>query len=241
MKTFTKFTTGIVLLSSLSLLPGCSGKNGGESAAPAASSSMPKPYEIKSGIVRYKPLNIMGVMTTETLYFDDYGRREARETITETDIMGIKNYEHKMEIKDGKYAISYEIKKTENGRDITSREAARTDMSQMQEMAMAMGKMIDVKKMKEEMDYREEGTETVAGVTGTKYSVSMNKENPEARVYGVMYKNIAMKSQMMGMTIEAESIEQNAAFPASKFEVPSGYTIKDIDLAKEMERAGQGE
>ena len=38
--------------------------------------------------------------------------------------------------------------------------------------------------------------------------------------------------------IKAAKIEENASVPASKFEVPAGYTIKEIDLQKEM--AGPG-
>lgn len=243
MKHFTKKTAGIVLLSALALFTGCSKSDSTGSGSPAAasSSSMPKRYEVKSGIVHYEPVNIMGVKTSETLYFDDYGRREARETVTESDIMGMKTFEHKMEITDGDYGISYEIKKTVNGKDETSKEATKTDMKEMREMALMMGKALDVEELKKNFDYREEGSEEIAGVTGKKYSVALNKEQPDARVYGVMYKNIVLKSEMAGITIKASKIEENAAVPASKFEIPSGYTVKEINLAEEMERAGNAE
>ncbi|NTU97404.1 MAG: hypothetical protein HGA62_06290 [Chlorobiaceae bacterium] len=238
MKTPMKFTAGIVLLSSLALLPGCSGQKSDGTAPASSSASMQRPYEIKSGIVHFKPVNMMGVKITETLYFDDYGVREAKESVTESDIMGMKNYEHKMEIRDGKYIISYAVKSILNGKDETSKEATRTDMGDMREMAAEMGKLINVNEMKKNMDYREEGPETVAGVTGKKYSVALDKSKPDARIYGVMYKNIVLKSEMAGLSMEASSIEENAAVPADKFAVPAGYTVKDIDLAAEMQRAG---
>jgi len=231
----------MILLSALALLPGCSGqKSDGTGSAPAAApSSMPRPYEIKSAIVHFKPVNMMGVKITETLYFDDFGLKEAREIITESDIMGMKNYEHKMEIRDGKYMISYALKSIVNGKDETSREATRTDMGDMRELAAAMGKIIDVNEMKKNMDYREEGTETIAGVTGRKYSVAIDKSKLDARAFGVMYKNIVLKSEMGGVSIEATGIEENAAVPADKFAVPAGYSVKDVDLAAEMKRAGE--
>lgn len=243
MNHFTKKTAGVVLLSALALFTGCSKNDSVGSGSPAAASSgsMQKRYEVKSGIVHYEPVSMMGVKSSETLYFDDYGRREARETVLESDIMGMKSFEHKMEITDGDYSISYEIKKTVNGKDETSREATKTDMKEMREMALMMGKTLDVEELKKNFDYREEGTEEIAGVTGKKYSVALNKEQPEARVYGVMYKNIVMKSQMGGITVIASKIEENAAVPSSKFDIPAGYSVKEVNLAEEMNRAGNPE
>ncbi|NTV99036.1 MAG: hypothetical protein HGA70_07725 [Chlorobiaceae bacterium] len=240
MKASLKFTTGIILLSSLAMLPGCSGqKSDGTNPTPASSSSsMPRPYEIKSGIVHFKPVIMMGVKVTETLYFDDYGLKEARESVTDSDIMGTKNHEEKVEIRDGNYMISYAIKSIVNGKDETSKEATRTNIGDMRELAAAMGKSMDVNEMKKNMDYREEGPETVAGVTGRKYSVALDKSKPDIRVSGVMYKNIVLKSELAGMSVEASSIEENASVPSDKFAIPAGYTVKDVDLAAEMKNAG---
>jgi hypothetical protein len=235
-----KFTAGIVLLSTLALLPGCSGQksDGTGSSTASSSSSMPRPYEIKSGIVRFKPMIMMGVKVTETLYFDDYGLKEARESITESDIMGTKNYEDKMEIRDGRYIISYTLKSIINGKDETSREATRTDMGDVRELAAALGKSMDVNEMKKNMDYREEGPETIAGVTGRKYSIALDKSKPDVRASGVMYKNVVLKSELAGMSVEASSFEENASVPSDKFAIPAGYTVKDVNLGAEMQRAG---
>lgn len=237
-----KRTTVFLLLLTLTIFFGCSGKT--DSAKPEAetkqaessSSSMPNRYELKSGIVYYEPTEIMGISTVKTLYFDDYGRREATETVTESNIMGMKTREHSMEIIDGDYAISYEIEKSVNGKDETSKEVTRTNMKDAQAiaMAMAMGKFIDPEQMKREMDYREEGTEQIAGVTGTKYSIAINKEQPNARAYGVMYKNIALKSEMAGISVKAKKIEENVSVPSEKFQIPAGYTVREVNLKDEM-------
>ena len=193
---------------------------------------------MQSGIVTYEPLVIMGIKSASTLYFDDYGRREARESVTDSNIMGMKSHEKKVDITDGDYMISYEAEKIVNGKDETSKVATKTDLRKFKEMAMKMGAEIG-EQMKKDLDYREEGTEVIAGVTGTKYSISLNKEKKEQRVYGVLYKKISLKSQMGGIIIKAAKIEENASVPAAKFEVPAGYTIKEVNLEKEMGLPGK--
>jgi len=243
-ETLHEKTTGIILLSSLVLFTACSKSDNPVSNALSSlsSESQPKRYEIKSGIVHYEPLNLMGMgTTTETLYFDDYGRKEAVETITESNVMGIKTYEHRVQITDGTIVISCEIKKTVNGKDETSKVAQKGDISAFQDMAKMMATTMDINDLKKNMDYREEGTETIAGVTGKKYSIAMNKVQPDTRIYGVMYKNIVMKSETGTVSKKAERIEENAAVPASKFAIPEGYTVEEVNLAEEMEKTGLGE
>jgi hypothetical protein len=240
MKKFVSRTAGVALLSVMTVMTGCSKSDNPVSDAVSSLSekSLPKRYEIKSGIVHYEPQNLMGMgTTTQTLYFDDYGRKEAVETVTESSVMGIRTYEHTMQITDGQTGISYEIKKTVNGKDETSKVATKSDLQAFQEMAQTMARSLDVNELKKNMDYREEGTETIAGVTGQKYSVAMNREQPNARVYGVMYKNIVLKSEMGSISTKAASIEENVAVPASKFEIPAGYTVQEVNVAEEMEKA----
>lgn len=237
MKLTLKRTLPLLILSALPLVSGCSKKSDAPESGGSTQSlfnSTPKRYDLQSGIVTYEPMVIMGITSLSTLYFDDYGRREARETVTDSNIMGMKSHEKKVDITDGNYVISYEVEKIVNGKDETSKVATKTDMRQAQEMAMQMAKTFDVEQMKRDFDYREEGTEVVAGVTGTKYSVSFNKERKDQRVYGVLYKKISLSTQMGGISVKAQKIEENVAVPASKFEVPSGYTIQEVDLEKEM-------
>ena len=226
-----------MFLTTLALVSGCAKKTDSlksGSSTESAPSSTPKRYELQSGIVYYEPMVIMGIKSVSTLYFDDYGRRESRETVTDSDIMGMKSHEKKVDITNGDYIISYELEKIVNGKDETSKVATKTDIKKFREMAMQMGKGLDPEQMKKDFDYREEGSEVIAGVTGTKYSVSLNKEKKDQRAYGVLYKKIALKTQMGPVTVKAAKIEENASVPASKFEVPAGYTIQEVDLQKEM-------
>lgn len=242
MKSYLKGSLGVLFLSTLTLVSGCSDKpDSAKSGGMTASSSLstPRRYELQSGIVTYEPMMIMGIKSVSTLYFDDYGRRESRETVTDSNIMGMKSYEKKVDITDGDYIISYEVEKIVNGKDETSKIATKTDMRKFQQMAMRMAKGFDPEQMKKDFDYREEGPEVVAGVTGTRYSVSFDKEKSNERVYGVLYKKISLSTQMGGISVKAAKIEENVAVPASKFEVPAGYTIKEVDLEKEMALPGK--
>ncbi len=242
MKSTLKRTAGVLLLSTLTLVSGCAKKTDSVTSGGTTESSSiatPKRYELQSGVVTYEPMEIMGIKSVSTLYFDDYGRKEARETVTDSNIMGMKTHEKKVDITDGDYLISYEVEKIVNGKDETSKVATKTDMRKARQMAMKMVKGFDLEQMKRDFDYREEGSEEVAGVTGTKYSVSFNKERKEERVYGVLYKKISLKTQMAGMTIKAARIDENVSVPSIKFEVPAGYTIKEVDLEKEMARPGK--
>ena len=237
MKSTLTRSAGVLLLSTLALVSGCSKKSDSAKPGSATESSVnskPRRYEMQSGIVYYEPLVIMGIKSVSTLYFDDYGRRESRESVTDSEIMGMKSHEKKVDTTDGDYMISYELEKVVNGKDETSKVATKTDIRKFREMAMKMGNGLDPEQMKKDFDYREEGSEVVAGVTGTKYSVSLSKEKNTQRVYGVLYKKIALKTEMGGIMIKAAKIEENASVPASKFEVPAGYTIREVDLEKEM-------
>ncbi len=240
MKSSTKGTVAALLLSTLILLPGCSKQSDSakpENSVESVSNSTPKRYELQSGIVTYEPMVIMGIKSVSTLYFDDYGRREARETVTDSNMMGMKVHEKKVVITDGDFMISYEAEKIVNGKDETSKVATKTDIRKIKEMAMQMGGSIG-EEMKKDFDYREEGSEVIAGVTGTKYSVALNREKKDQRVYGVLYKKIALKTEMGTITVKAAKIEENVTVPSTIFEVPAGYTIKEVDLEKEM--AGPG-
>ncbi|NSW46022.1 MAG: hypothetical protein HPY79_09450 [Bacteroidales bacterium] len=175
-------------------------------------------YGIKSGIVYYEPIDIMGIKTTQILYFDDYGKKECRETFAEGNIMGIKTKKHSMSILDGDYSINFDLENITNNKDELKKEATKVNikavMSNMDLSALT-------EEMKKQMDYKEEGTEQVAGVTGTKYSVKLGS----GRIYGVMYKNVPLKTDMAQIKMVASKFEENAIIPAEKFMVPADYKI----------------
>lgn len=190
-------------------------------------------YGIKSGIVTYAPYEMMGIKVTQTTYFDDYGKKETQDIVSQGEMMGIKTKSHSVNIVADGYSISYELENSINGKDKAQKIAKKTKL--LGSANMDISTLTDA--MKKEYDYKEEGTETVAGVEGTKFSMTMDKGNTNSRITGVIYKNIMLKSEMkmanLNINLTAEKFEQNATIPAEKFTVPAGYTIQETDMNTE--------
>jgi len=218
----------LVLFTLITLLFACSGNKNestgnNDSLATTESTEVMtqgQRYGIKSGIVYYEPMDFMGMKSTQVLYFDDYGKKECRETIIEGDIMGMKTKKRTVSILDGDYSINFDLENITNNKDELKKEATKVNIKS----AMAnMDLSALTEEMKKQMDYKEEGTEVVAGITGTKYSIKFG--SGDKRIYGVMYKNVPLKADMGEIKMVASKVEENASIPADKFTVPSDYKI----------------
>jgi len=231
-----EFLSVSILVIAIALFFGCSGKSGesqesDSTTTPAEETSETTPetgakYGVKSGIITYTPFEMMGVKTYDILYFDDYGKKEARETISEMNLMGMKTKTRGMSISKDGYSITYELENIVNNQNQLKKEAVRTKVPDMGIDNKTFATVLSIE-MKESMDYKEEGQETVAGITGTKYSICIDKNKPDFRVYGVVYKNIVLKTEMQNIKIVAQKAEFDVAVPQDKFEVPSDYKIID--------------
>ena len=190
-------------------------------------------YDVKSGIVHYKPMTLSpGVTVTQTIYFDDYGKREIRESRSTATVAGSKTIEHSISILDGDYTYSYIKEKTVDGKDVTPHKVQKLTLSEESKtMLYLFGSGLAAEALKQ-YDYKEEGTETIAGFVGKKQSLAPDKRNKSIRIFAVTYKNIPLKTDMPDFKIEAEKFEENAAIDASLFELPSNYTVRDITPQK---------
>jgi len=200
----------------MSCKSGGSGNKGG---------SADQPYGEKSGIVTYKPLEMMGVKVTQTLYFDDFGKKEMRETVVEGNMNGMEMRQHTIDMRDGNTMYHYELENKSGGQDRATKNVYKTILTA--EMLEQMNVASLSAKLKAKLGYKEEGKETVAGLEGTKYSIAPDSTNPENRITGVQYKNIQIKISMGQMEIIADKVDLGANVPADKFKIPEGYTIMD--------------
>jgi len=187
--------------------------------------SADQPYGEKSGIITYKPMDMMGVKVTQTLYFDDYGKKEMRETMVEGNMMGMDMRQHTIDIRDGNVVYHYEIENVSGGQDRATKNAYKSTLTPEMFEQMNVASLSDALKTK--LNYKDEGKETVAGTEGVKYSIAPDSANLENRITGVHFKNIPIKISMGQMEIIADKIDLNAKIPAEKFKVPEGYTIMD--------------
>jgi len=195
---------------------GCSGKKGG---------SIDQPYGEKSGIVTFKPMEMMGVKVNQTMYFDEFGKKEVRELIVEGNMMGNDMRQHTFDIRDGNILYHYEIENTISGVNKATKNVYKSTFTS--EMAEQMNMMNLSEAMKAKLQFKEVGKETVAGLEGIKYTLCPDSNNPQNIVTGVHYKNIPLKVSMGPMEMEVEKIDLGAKIPAEKFKIPAGYTIVD--------------
>jgi len=186
-------------------------------------------YGIKSGIVSYQTYEMMGVKITQTTYFDDYGKKEAQESMSEMDMMGMKTKQHNMSIMADGYSISYPLENMVNGKDELKKVAKKIKTSGNPFGSMDLSTFTD--ELKKRYDYKELGTENVAGVEGTKFSFVMDKSKPNDKIIGVIYKNVILKSSMkmsgFEINLVASKFDQNVEIPADKFGIPAGYTVEE--------------
>jgi hypothetical protein len=209
----------LVQVIGLTILMACNSGGAGKGNSPE------QPYGEKSGIVTYKPMDMMGVKVTQTLYFDDFGQKEMRETVVEGNMMGQEMRQHTIDIRDGKTVYHYELENIAGGQDRATKNAYKSILSA--EMFEQMNVSTLSAAYKAKLDYKDEGKETVAGLEGVKYSIAPDSTNPQNRITGVHYKNIPLKVSMGQMEIVADKVDFGAKVPADKFKVPEGYTIVD--------------
>lgn len=187
----------------------------------------------KSGIVQYKPFDMMGVKMTQTLFFDEYGNKEMRETIIEGNMMGTSMKQHSIDIREGNISYHYELENNMGQGDQAKKEAYKTTLPPEVMQQMNLAALTD--DWKKRLDYKEEGNETVAGFKGIKYSIAPDSLNLANRLTGVHYKNVPLKIVMGQLEMIADKVDFGAKIPAEKFKVPDGYTIIDENsLPQEM-------
>ena len=104
-----KKTLLLVQVIGLALLLACN--SGNQGSGPGKNGG---PYGVKSGIVTYKPMSMMGMTISQTIYFDDYGNKETREVITQGNMMGQNIQTHAFDIREGLTSIHYELENIRN-------------------------------------------------------------------------------------------------------------------------------
>jgi hypothetical protein len=216
----------LVQVIGLTILMACNSGGAGKGG------STDQPYGEKSGIVTYKPMDMMGVKVTQTLYFDDYGKQEMRETMVEGNMMGMDMRQHTVDIRDGNIMYHYELENVSGGQDRATKNAYKSTITPEMFEQMNVGNLSD--KFKTKLDYKDEGKETVAGIEGIKYSIAPDSINRQNRITGVHFKNIPLKVSMGQMEIIADKVDFGAKVSADKFKVPAGYTVVDQPTEQAM-------
>ena len=170
-------------------------------------------YAIKSGIVVYKT-EMMGMAVTQTLTFDDFGKKEA--TDVQMEMMGTKIHTVNLTKDDFVYSLDM-VKKTGTKSPAVTMANANIDFENLSE---------DLVK---EMDLKKLGTEQFLGKTCEKMSID-NKKMKMKGTY-LVYKGVALMADTdmgsMKVKLTAEKFEENPTIPAEKFDVPADIKIAE--------------
>lgn len=196
-----------------------------------------KKYQVKSGIIEYK---IEGTINgTETVYFDDYGIKEARLTKTVVKIFGISNETETLTITDKEWNYNIDLKEK------TGTKMKNEQMKQMLDGLTQKEYEEFGKKMMTEMGGKLVGNESILGYNCEVWDVS----KISSKTWNYKYVPLKTEVNMMGATTYlATSFKENVSIPADKFQVPKGIKVTEqempegeMDMFKMMQKAMEGE
>lgn len=182
----------------------------------ASSSKGPKRYGEESGIITYE---YTGMQTgKETIYFDQWGMREAKYTQASSKISGVTQKKDEVAIIDNDWVYTADlIKKTgvKTKNQMLKQLVANANTTDMAELG---------KKMLTTMGGKKTGTEEIAGKTCEIWEVASTK------IW--IWKSITLKTEtnIMGLsyTMVAKEVKTGVNIPADKFKAPEGVDYKDL-------------
>ena len=184
-----------------------------ESQAQTAPASNIKRYQINSAVVEFA---LAGAQNgTETLYFTDYGVREAKYTTSEIKLAGITQKTNKVTILEREMIYSIDLDKRTG-----------TKMKNpMYEKFVGKDATEVGEKMMKSMGAQKTGTEVILDKTCDVWEV----KNLGSKTW--IWNGIPLKTEtkMMGMqmAITATQIEAEANIPKEKFEIPAGVKMTE--------------
>jgi len=167
-------------------------------------------YDVKSGVITMD--SVMKISTLEmktkiVVSFDDYGMKECKETYKDGQLIGTT-------FSDGKSVYNLQLKKksaTRTGEAFRGTEL-RVELSEFGTTKdRESGKVKRVAPMK------------IAGKDCD--MIEVTSSNGEVSRYGG-YKKIMVYLKTGSVTIAANKIEEDAAVPASKFQIPAGFELR---------------
>jgi len=183
-----------------------------------------KRYQIKSGVVEY---TLSGTRKgTETIYFDNWGMREAKFTKAEMSMMGFTQKQNTLTLLDGE--TTYNI-------DLDTKTGTKMETPMLKELAANNKDLTEAgEKMMKSMGGVKIGTEVVLGKTCNVWEI----RNMKSKTW--VWKGVPLKTQVsmpsMEMTITATKFDEGAAIAADKFKIPSDVTITEgVDMKKMLE------
>lgn len=175
-----------------------------------------KMYKAKSGIIEYK---LSGKTTgTETLYFDHHGNREARYTKSTTKILGMTTTENRLEIRIDSIMYSIDLEEKTGTRVLIPFHPTNMTEQEWKEWEDWGKQMMD------DLGFEQTGE---GNVLGKKCEIW---EGLGSKIW--IWQNLSLKSEvnMMGKwVIEATKVDLKTRINPSKFKIPAGIKMTDVN------------
>ena len=214
-----KLSLSILVLALFIVSCGKKGEEGASGPVPAGAK-----FGVKAGMSEMT-MEMMGMNTTVTNYWDDFGAT----TVTEVkgEMMGQKMHETSID-KDG-YSIKYD------GEKKTGTKMPKNVHEDVSFYNMTPAQL-------KERGMTEAGKETFLGKECTVYEVDVDQmagavdSSAQMKVKGkiLVWNGIPMKMDMGGlMKMETKKLEVMESVPAAKFEVPADVQIRDLTQASQ--------
>jgi hypothetical protein len=187
------------------------------SLAVAARAAPKGPFEVKSGVLESTTTGL-GQQATETLYFDDFGRKQATFTTTKIDLGGVKSTSHtvRIQLPDG---TSYDI-------DLDQKTGRKMKIPPEAAAAMAAAMTAEVSK-----DVKVERLPDKQLLGRTCKGVKAEGMGIPAKTWtwkGLPLLTEAALGGGSSLVTTATRLETDVAVPAEKFAVPAGVRIEDM-------------
>ena len=176
-----------------------------------------KRYEFKSGKVTYQTTGSM--QGTETMYFDNYGMLEVKNTKATLEMMGIKQVTDTKVIMDGKWIYTLDNNSGDANKMENPLYSMFPDGGDLEKVGEEMMTNMGGKKI---------GTETLLGKKCDIWEI----KKLMSKIW--VWKSIPIKSEinMMGMNITSIAISVEVDIPVSpnEFKIPEGVEFKEMNI-----------
>ena len=192
-----------------------------------------KRYGVESGIIETK---LSGVQNgTETIYFDNWGMREAKYSHTKIEMMGVKRESKIFTLIDGEWIYNVDLS-TNKGTKIKNPMITSIAEQTGEKDFMQLGEEV-----LEKMGATKTGTEELLGKTCDVWEAQAM--NMKLLVWkGIPFKTTVNLGEQMGQSMDSEIIitkfEEGVSISEDKFKLPEGATFSnvqlDLDAAKKM-------
>jgi hypothetical protein len=195
-----------------------SSKASSSSDSTSTTTSDRKHYEVKSGIIEMKNSMMDGMK--QTLYFDDYGAKQA--TYTSMEMMRQKS--ENVQIMNDGWSFSYDAK-TKKGTKMKIPDNAFSGGSAVPSPADLTDEM------KQKYNYKELEDREILGKSAKGYSMSAMGMDVKVWTWNNVPLYLEMSTgQGKPIIMEATSIQTDVTIPADKFKVPKGVVLEDISV-----------